>query len=76
MPEDLTYFTFGRTREEQVATAHRMIDCAAVLNPAYGVIQKFLKLIYRLPPTGGETKEMKRAGGAAGPLRVNMFGAC
>ena len=38
MPEDLTYFSFGRDRAEMVDTVHRMIDYAAVLNPAYGVI--------------------------------------
>ena len=38
MPEDLTYFSFGRDRDEQVDTVHRMIEYASVLNPAYGVI--------------------------------------
>jgi sugar phosphate isomerase/epimerase len=37
-PEDVTYFSFGHDREEQVDTVHRMIDYAKVLNPQYGVI--------------------------------------
>ena len=38
MPDDLTYFSFGRDRDEMVGTVHRMIDCASAVHPAYGVL--------------------------------------
>ena len=38
LPDDLTYFSFGHDRAEQIDTVHRMIDYASVVNPAYGVL--------------------------------------
>lgn len=36
-PEDPVYFSFGRDREEMVATICRMVECASVLDPSYAV---------------------------------------
>ncbi len=38
MPENIDYFSYGRTPAEQIDTVHRMIEYAAVLHPAYGVL--------------------------------------
>ncbi len=37
-PDDVRYFSFGKTREEMVSNLKYAIDMAAPLNPAYGVL--------------------------------------
>lgn len=37
-PEDVRYFSFGKTREEMVSTLAYGISCAAAVNPSYGVL--------------------------------------
>jgi len=38
MPDNVDYYSFGKSPSEQIDIIHRMIDYASVLNPAYGVL--------------------------------------